>query len=139
MGSYSLRVLADQDGQLYQAIFSFGPFNQPGGVWQSLSQTGILASSFTTLNASNFTGSGATGLNFSGDSITFGFAMRSSGAVNMDGSLSTFDQTNDLRADNFTLTVNSAAVPEPASWALMIVGFGAVGGLARMRRRLAAA
>ena len=28
----------------------------------------------------------------------------------------------------------SAAVPEPASWALLILGFGGIGGLARMRR-----
>jgi hypothetical protein len=29
----------------------------------------------------------------------------------------------------------AAAVPEPTSWALMIIGFGAVGGLARTQRR----
>jgi hypothetical protein len=140
VGSYSLRVLADQDGQLYQATFVFGPFGQPGGTWNSLSQTGILASNFSTLDAGNFTGSGVVGgLNFGGDAITFGFAMRASGAVNGDGSPSTFDQTNDLRADNFVLTVNSAAIPEPASWAMMIVGLGAIGGLARKRRRLAVA
>ena len=31
------------------------------------------------------------------------------------------------------------AVPEPASWALMLVGFGGVGGVLRRRRQLAAA
>ena len=29
----------------------------------------------------------------------------------------------------------SGAVPEPASWAMMLTGFGAIGGAARMRRR----
>ncbi len=141
VGSYSLRLLAAQDGQLYQATFVFGPFGQPGGAWNQLTQNGILATDFTTLDATNFTGSGAPGgLNFGGDAITFGFAMRSSGAVDAQGAPSTFDQTSDLRADNFALTVNAAAaVPEPASWALMIVGLGAIGGAMRARRRLVVA
>ena len=29
-----------------------------------------------------------------------------------------------------------AAVPEPATWAMMLAGFGVVGGLARRRRTL---
>ena len=140
VGSYSLRLLAVQDGQLYQATFVSGPFSQPGGVWQALAHTGILAGDFSTLDASNFTGSGvAGGLNFGGDAITFGFAMRSSGAVDSSGAPSTFDQTSDLRADNFALTINAAdAVPEPESWALMILGLGVVGAAARTRRRFPA-
>ena len=140
VGSYSLRLLAEQDGQLYQATFVFGPFNQPGGVWRTLARNGVLASDFTTLDAGNFTGAGAPGgPDFGGDAITFGFAMRGSGAVDGDGNPSTFDQTNDLRADNFALTVNAAAVPEPAGWALMILGLGATGAALRSRRRLLAA
>ncbi len=134
VGSYSLRLLARQDSQLYQATFVFGPLGAPGGTWHLLTQNGIAASDFSTLDATNFTGSGVVGgLNFSGDAITFGFAMRGGGTA------STLDQTNDLRADNFSLSVNTASVPEPSGWAMMIVGFGAVGGLARARRRLAAA
>jgi hypothetical protein len=37
--------------------------------------------------------------------------------------------------DNVSIT--SGAVPEPATWALMIVGFGAVGATLRSRRRQA--
>lgn len=39
---------------------------------------------------------------------------------------------------NFAFRI-SGAVPEPASWALMITGFGMVGGALRSRRTLAAA
>ena len=133
VGSYSLRLLAQQDAQLYQATFISGPFGAPGGTWHSLLQNGIAASDFSTLDATNFTGSGAVGgLNFGGDAITFGFAMRGGGTI------STLDQTNDLRADNFLLSVNSATAPEPASWAMMIIGLAGVGGAMRWRRRPAA-
>jgi hypothetical protein len=40
-----------------------------------------------------------------------------------------------LRVDNLAGTA-TAAVPEPASWALMIIGFGGVGAALRNRRRL---
>jgi hypothetical protein len=33
------------------------------------------------------------------------------------------------------LTFNASAVPEPATWAMMLVGFGAIGAAARSRRR----
>jgi hypothetical protein len=41
--------------------------------------------------------------------------------------------------DDFTIDTVASAVPEPATWAMMIVGFGAVGTMVRSRRRLAAA
>jgi hypothetical protein len=39
--------------------------------------------------------------------------------------------------DNVVLSDRVAAVPEPASWAMMIVGFGAIGAAARRRQRVA--
>jgi len=33
------------------------------------------------------------------------------------------------------LTFNASAVPEPATWAMMLVGFGAIGAVSRSRRR----
>lgn len=39
----------------------------------------------------------------------------------------------DVAGDNFT--VNFGAVPEPATWGLMILGFGAIGGAMRVQRR----
>mgnify|MGYP001556038995 CR=1 FL=1 len=44
---------------------------------------------------------------------------------------------NDFALDDFSLT--STAVPEPASWALMILGFGGIGAMVRNRRRVLAA
>jgi hypothetical protein len=40
--------------------------------------------------------------------------------------------------DIVSLAVNSGAVPEPASWAMMLGGFGLVGGAMRSRRKAAA-
>ena len=40
-------------------------------------------------------------------------------------------------AQSASLTVTAGAVPEPASWAMMIGGFGAVGGAMRRRTRVA--
>lgn len=42
-------------------------------------------------------------------------------------------------AIDFSLAGGAGAVPEPASWALMILGFGGAGALIRKRRRLALA
>ena len=41
------------------------------------------------------------------------------------------------RSFNFETTAATAAVPEPASWAMMILGIGMAGGVARYRRRKA--
>lgn len=38
-------------------------------------------------------------------------------------------------ADNFRVEALAAAVPEPATWAFMIIGMGAVGAAARRRGR----
>ena len=55
----------------------------------------------------------------------------------------TFYDNLGLTADNFALVVepglpgaDSGGVPEPAAWALMLGGFGAVGALLRRRRTL---
>jgi MYXO-CTERM domain-containing protein len=142
VGSYTLRLLAEQDGTLYQATFTSGPFGIDGGFWVGLSQAGITADQFTVLNSADFaTGGTTTGLNFDGDAITFGFAMRASGAVlSGSGAPSPDDQTTDMRADNFGVSVHSSSpTPEPASWALMLAGFGGLGAVLRRRRTALAA
>jgi len=44
------------------------------------------------------------------------------------------NQYMDERDGHWALDITQGAVPEPASWALMIVGFGLVGGAMRQRR-----
>lgn len=39
----------------------------------------------------------------------------------------------------YSVTVNTAAVPEPATWAMMLIGFGGLGASLRARRRVALA
>lgn len=48
------------------------------------------------------------------------------------------DGIHTIEASLDTFTVTAAAVPEPASWALMIGGFGLVGAVLRQRRAVAA-
>ena len=43
-----------------------------------------------------------------------------------------------LRAGSYTVTQVTAGVPEPATWALMLLGFGGMGLVVRRRRRTAA-
>ena len=45
----------------------------------------------------------------------------------------TFPQTGEASAQLGTLTIDTG-VPEPAAWAMMLVGFGAIGAAARRRR-----
>ncbi len=54
------------------------------------------------------------------------------GAGELIGGLRFTSSVDSLEADNIRFT---AAVPEPATWAMMLVGFGMIGATARYRRR----
>ena len=56
--------------------------------------------------------------------------------INYDGWPTQFTGTYTLGSATGTGTFNIAAVPEPATWAMMIAGFGLVGGSLRSRRNL---
>ncbi len=73
---------------------------------------------------------GATVLSLLGTKVTFGFS---------DSSSKVFSFVDDA-AEGAGLKLNvSSAVPEPATWAMMIAGFGMVGSLIRRRRAAALA
>lgn len=86
---------------------------------------GVKMSTFTNVNTSAPT-----------SSATFG---TTGGATSNIWLISAAMSSPDSRVDGFKLTslaVTSvpAAVPEPATWAMMLVGFGAIGGTLRSRR-----
>ncbi len=123
IGSYTLRILSVQDSKLYEAIFSFS-----GGdtsVWHTLNETGITANDFGLFSQSDLASADFTSHpDFSGGPITFGFAMYRAGTD--------FAYDTTLRADNFSLEIS--AVPEPATWAMMTLGFAGVGFMAYRRK-----
>jgi PEP-CTERM motif len=68
---------------------------------------------------------------------SIGFSLKNAGTATF------FIGSNDVSnagpvVDNFLITGDTAAVPEPASWAMLIAGFGLVGAVARRRRLVAA-
>jgi hypothetical protein len=78
----------------------------------------------------DFTGSAWATFAHTGSTLTIGF--RAAGAGWQGGD----DESWGL--DNFRVTATNATtggVPEPATWAMMLVGFGAVGGALRSRRK----
>ena len=110
-GNYALKITA--------AIAD----TSPSGVNFVVFEPGVIALPLATLNASNPTFSNTT-VGFLAAGTQFGIA------VDYDGSYN-----NDSTAVNFSLT----AVPEPATWALMLTGFGLAGVTLRRRRAAVAA
>ena len=97
-----------------------------------------------TLNALGYTGfPAAAGIqdaeyNFSLSPITDSFGAFSFGFTD----LSNEGASNEFYGiDNIVVSINNVpgtgAVPEPATWAMMVVGFGAVGSAMRSRRKMA--
>lgn len=121
---YSLNATQVDNGTWTSiASLTFAPliFSQGGSTLN-----GNLAANRATLNG------GALGLSI-GAGETFGFRWLNTDSTGTD---------HGLAADNFSLTATLApvaGVPEPSAWALLILGFGLVGGALRSRRRLAVA
>jgi hypothetical protein len=137
-----VRILAEQDGKLYLAArnaFTGLPFDS----FISAASSGFLANEFTLFDTANpFAPRTLTGLDFGGSAITFGFELAHFGVLS-NGGPSTGLVRSKMAIDNLKITLNTqdrtGAVPEPATWALMIAGFGLAGAALRRSRQAAAA
>jgi len=123
----------DPTGYISAKLQSGGTFNSFSGFFGSEVSTSSFVAQFRLggasvgdVNAGTLTLEGRT-LSFSGftaDEVWF--------QVGRSGTFST-SGNNNIGMDDLAFGVASGAVPEPATWALMITGFGLAG--ARLRRR----
>lgn len=136
-----LRLLAQQDGVLYEALYDQGNPVGAYGVYTTVAKFGFVASDFLRFDPANPNAARTlTGLDFSGSAITFGFEITPSGVQYSDGR--PFDGRSIWisNLDDFAVVVNhddpvlTGGVPEPAQWALLIGGFALTGAAARRRR-----
>ncbi|KAB7644440.1 PEPxxWA-CTERM sorting domain-containing protein [Polymorphobacter fuscus] len=135
-GGNSACACASDFGQTTQSISSVGKFTLGSGYFTSawndgatLSVVGLSGATtlFSTTAVLDTSGPSLLTFNWSGiDKVTFAIAGGSSAGMGGSG--------NYFALDNLTVTSD---VPEPASWAMMIAGFGLVGAVMR-RRRIAA-
>lgn len=88
------------------------------------------ASIFVTLE---YFGGGSSGFEFT--PLSEGGIVDLSGALQISAAtISTTDPAG-LAYDNFTFNIGSPAVPEPSTWAMLILGFFGIGGMVRSQRR----
>ncbi|MFM9978841.1 MAG: PEPxxWA-CTERM sorting domain-containing protein [Sphingomonadaceae bacterium] len=112
--------------------FFYSALNNPGSinVYDGLDATGsILATLNLPTNSATCIGDPTGGFcEFSAIGVAFSGTAKS---VDFAGT------ANQIAFDNITFgsATPGGAVPEPATWAMMIGGFGAIGGAARYRRR----
>lgn len=136
-----IRLLAQQDGQLYRARSVTDVAATPE-VWRSTSVAGLTSADFLKLNPNDpFATASGTGLDFAGSVIRFGFEIAPFGVQLIGGGESTGTTVSYHFVDNLKITLNTqdpgapvGGVPEPSTWAMMILGFGLAGSVVRRRR-----
>lgn len=108
-------------------------FSSAGGVSDfSFLYAGVDNSESTLTVLLNFFGGSSTTLFYT--SLVGGSTLDFSAYSNILSASITSNDPYGLSYDNFTYTID-AAVPEPATWAMMILGFGFVGAALRRQRR----
>lgn len=109
------------------------PFSFTGGVFDFSFAGGSLSGSYSgdvTPTASPVVVNNVTNYLVTGGTGKFAGA---SGAFTAIGTLELASGLN-INTQALSGTINAPAVPEPATWAMLIAGFGMVGGAARRRR-----
>ncbi len=112
----TFRPVIEQGGNLYAAAISGPNLQGPGSSgFNTIAATGLTAASFLEIDPT--TGAfGAANPDFAGGPMLFGLEQ-------FLGASAMPDTHADLVFDNLSITLNSA-VPEPSTWAVMLVGFG---------------
>jgi hypothetical protein len=126
-----VRFLLEQDGNYY--VHAMPAQTTTANQYAQFSASGLASSDFTEIclvNCATGTYSqaitGQTGPNFSGDTITFGVFATTNNS---------FGLTQGQFYDNLDVGVTfTEAVPEPSTWAMMILGFAGVGFMAYRRK-----
>lgn len=127
-GSATRLVTGLTFGQQYNLSFLLSGDNRPG---EAYVLTGGIAGLSFTVNGTV----GAAGTNL-GSLLTYGFTATSSSHLLSFGQASATDGSPII--DNIRIESVGGAVPEPASWAMLLAGFGMVGFAARRRRTITA-
>jgi PEP-CTERM motif len=139
----SFRLLIKQDGNYYvlnsgQPALAGGLPGQAGGNttgFLTLAGTGYTAAAFQELDLTTGLVNALLNPNFSGDAMTFGIAQPFGDPDNVNA-IST-DAHITAVYDDFSVTLKSAAVPEPATLALFGAGLAGAAALRRRAKRKA--
>ena len=126
---------------------TFGPVGSTGGITQTLS-TNAGQSYLISFDLQNLFGGtpnfyqvlfGGVSLFTATNSAAFGYTNFSTTAtalgVSTDLAFNFRHDPSRFALDNVSVTAVNGAVPEPATWAMMLMGFGAMGVSLRRRRR----
>jgi hypothetical protein len=131
-GGASSFVIAPNTGEL---IFQ----NNVGYGFSNTTATGFSFTQGKWYLASVTLGPSTVGTLYDSDGTTVLGSLVATGLVNGAGGGVAVRSFGGVSFDTISLSSSSGAVPEPASWALMIVGFGLVGVSMRRRKAVAAA